>query len=790
MKFTLTWLQDYLETDATLEEIVEKLTAIGLEVESVQDIAEQLAGFKVAKVVDAKPHPDADKLRVCRVQTGEEELQIVCGAPNARAGIYVALAPIGITVPTNGMKIKQSKIRGVESCGMMCSSAELGLGEEADGIIELDLTDADIGKEFAAFSGKDDPVIEIAITPNRGDCLGVYGIARDLAAAGLGKLKPLDTKVVSGEFTSPISVAIEDKKECPLFVGRYFKGVKNAESPQWLRTRLEAIGLRPISALVDITNYITYSFGRPLHVYDAKRISGDLTVRRAKSEEQIEALDENAYTLDDSINVVADANGAQAIAGVIGGQVSGCELDTTEVFLEVALFDAVAVAMAGRKLDIITDSRYRFERQVDPQFLLEGAAIATNMILDLCGGQASELVVSGEAPDQKPVVEFDYSEVQKRTGVAIEAAQCQAILESLGFAVDGNSVTVPSWRPDVSIKEDLVEEVVRIYGFESIPSTPLPAAEENVEPVLDGLAKRRGKMRLSLASRGMVEAITWSFMAEESARLFVEDHDLLTLKNPISSELSVMRPSLLPNLIEAVNYNAARGSANLAFFEYGRLYHGVEEKQQAPVMALLRSGNATDKSVHHDARAVDVYDIKADVYAALEAVQFPVGNLRVDTPAPSWYHPGRSGSLRLGKQVIAQFGELHPSVLKALDCDVPLVGAEIFLGNLPPQKRKSPARSKLVISEYQASQRDFAFIVDQDVQVGPVLKSVASSHKLIQDVGLFDVYQGKGVEGGKKSVAFSVKIQAADHTLTEEELEGVSKTVIGVLEKQGGTLRG
>lgn len=791
MKFILSWLKEFLDTDASLETICHTLTMIGLEVEEVVNPVESLAAFKIAQILDAKPHPDADKLQVCRVNTGQEELQIVCGAPNARAGINVVLAPVGAIIPTNGMKIKQSKIRGVESCGMLCSAAELGLGDDHSGIIELPASKDNIAKDYVDVAGLNDPMIEIAITPNRGDCLGVYGIARDLAAAGVGTLKPLTIDNPESAFSLPVTITTEDETLCPLFIGRYFKEVKNCDSPEWMKQRLEAIGLKPISALVDITNYISYTFGRPLHVYDAAKLSGGLIARKAKNGETITALDEKEYTLDDSMLVIADDSSVQAIGGVIGGLQSGCTLDTTEVVLEVALFDPINVAATGRKLDINTDSRYRFERTVDPAFVHDACAIASKMILDLCGGQASEPVVAGTEPTWQRRIEFDFNATQERTGIDVDANESQRILEHLGFSVNGSKVEVPSWRSDVTESHDLVEEITRIYGYDHIPNTPLPLREED-QKALNINQIRFSKVRRVLAASGLTEAVTWSFMSLEKAKIFGGGAESLTLQNPISSEWDVMRPSMLSNLIDASKRNADRGIGNIALFETGLVYHDTTPQGQIPVVSGIRAGEVEEKSIYGKARNADVFDAKADALEALEVVGAPVGNLRITTNAPDYYHPGRSGVLRLGKNALGYFGQIHPAILKALDVDAPVVGFELFIGQIPtPKKKKSTAKPKLELSDYQSSTRDFAFVVDSPLAAGDVIKAVASADKnLIADVTLFDVYQGEHIQQGKKSLAFSVLIQPKDKTLNEKELELISANIIKAVEKLGGVLRG
>lgn len=789
MKFTLNWLKEFLDTTASLEEITTKLTALGLEVEEVEDRAASLAPFRIAQIKEAKPHPDADKLQVCRVATGSEELQIVCGAPNARAGINVVLAPVGAVIPTNDLKIRASKIRGVESFGMLCSAAELGLGEDHNGIIEMPSNDNSIGQSYAEVAGLNDPVIEIAITPNRGDCLGVYGIARDLAAAGLGTLKPLEINTVKSNSKSPIKVKTEDEKLCPYFIGRYFKNIKNGESPAWLKQRLEAIGLRPISALVDITNYITFTFGRPLHVYDAKKLNGDLRIAYAKGGEKFEALDDKDYTLLKGTPIVADDNGAQAIAGVIGGRQSGCEFDTTEVFLEVALFDADAVAKAGRSLDILSDSRYRFERRVDPLFLEIATDIASQIILDLCGGEASETVSAGKKPTWNRSVHFTSSDVEKIGGVKVDEKTCQQILNALEFKTDGKKILVPSWRPDVEGTADIVEEILRVHGYEHIPTLELPRADDTISPAVTAEQSRVYRARRTLATRGMKEVVSWSFMSSDLAKSFGFKDKGLTLANPISSDLDVMRPSILPNLLQAVARNNSRGFGDIAFFEVGPVFETASPQGQHYQLTSARSGQFIERNTHKGERATDVFDAKADLLAALESMGAPTANLQVTTDAPSWYHPGRSGVLKLGKNVLGVFGEIHPAILKLLDIKSPTVAFELYADALPPIKRKGKNRSKLVASDYQHSVRDFAVLVDADVKAETILRAAKSADKkLIQDATIFDVYQGKGIEEGKKSVAFSVLIQPDDRTLTDKELEEIQQKVLDAVTKQTGAV--
>ncbi len=792
MKFTLNWLKQHLETTASLEQIVEKLTALGLEVESVTDKSKDLSAFKIAKIMEATQHPDADRLRICRVNTGTEELQIVCGAPNARAGINVVLASVGAVIPNGGFKIKASKIRGVDSNGMLCSASELCLSDDSEGIIEMPASNENLGKNFVDVAGLNDPVIEIAITPNCGDCLGVYGVARDLAASGIGTLKPLNINPVNSNFTSPITVSIQDESACPVFVGRYFKNVKNGASPEWLQNRLKAIGLKPISALVDITNYINYEFGRPLHVYDASKLSGNLEVRFA-SDEKFTALDNKEYKLDSDILVIADSNGAQAVGGVIGGLASGCSETTTDVFLEVALFNPDVVTKSGRKLEINTDSRYRFERKVDPAFVLKGMEIASAMIIDLCGGEASEPVIAGSQPKFQHEITLPQGFVTKYSGVEISDAEITNILTKLGFIVTGDKISVPSWRPDVEGAPDLVEEVLRVHGYDKIEELGLGARGWGLDThsPAPNTQNPAPKLRNFLASRGLTEVITWSFMEKSKASLFGEIKQGLVLKNPISSELDYMRNSILPNLLDALARNAARGASDLAFFEIGPVFTDSVPGAQSQSLTGILSGKHTPRNVHSGMRDVDVFDAKAHVLAALEEAGAPASSLRIEREAASYYHPGKSGVLKLGKTVLGVFGELHPSILKKWDLKTPVMAFEVHLDNIPAQKaKKSTAKPKLEKSDFQASTRDFAFIIDAKVAASDILKAANVDKILVRDVDLFDVYQGKNIDADKKSIAISIKIQPNDRTLTESELEDLSKKVIAAVEKLGGVLRG
>lgn len=771
MKFTLNWLKEYLDTNASLNEITDALTSLGLEVEGVTDFAAQLSPFKVAKILEATQHPQADRLRVCKVDTGTEQLQIVCGAPNARAGISVVLAPIGAVIPTNGLVIKKSAIRGVESNGMLCSAEELGLGVDGEGIVELS-GEPKLGSPAAAALGHDDAVIEIAITPNRADCLGVRGIARDLAAKGLGKLKASGFGLQASDKKSPISVTL-NSAAAPYYVGRHFTNVRNGESPAWLKSRLQMIGQKSISALVDITNYITFAYGRPLHVYDVKKLVGNLQVREAKQGEKIIALNDKEYAFKGGELVIADDKNAIAIAGIIGGKDTGVSENTTEVFLEVAYFEPTAIRKMGQALQIDSDARYRFERGVDPEFLLSGAELATTMIFELCGGEASELVIAGKSPYQPRTIGFDISKTETLGGVKIDKAEAEKILNSLGI-VNGK---IPSFRADIEGTADLVEEILRVKGYDAIPATPLP--QSDLKTILKPSQRMIGDMRRLLATRGMTEAVTFSFMSSKKAEIKPE----LMLLNPISMELDGMRPSILPNLIDAAQKNAARGIHNVALFEVGPVYEGVLPEQNRTVIAGIRTGETAQKNHYKNNRTVDAFDAKADLLALLSLSINPE-KVTLEAGATAHYHPGRSATLKLGQKTLGYFGELHP----ALGLENITVGFELYTDAVPaPSKTKS----KTTISDFQSVTRDFAFVVDEKMTAESIIKSVKNSDKnLITDVRIFDVYQGKGLAENTKSVALTVTLQPTTKTLETAEIEAVSAAIIANVQKNcAATLR-
>ena len=697
MKFTLSWLRQHLETTASLDEIAAKLSLIGLEVEGVEDPAAKLRPFTVARVIEARQHPNADRLRVCRVETAEGEVQVVCGAPNARSGMLGVFAPAGSYIPGTGITLTPGVIRGEQSNGMLVSEREMGLSDQHEGIIDL-AEAAPIGTPLAQLLGLDDPVVEVAITPNHAEALGVRAIARDLAAAGLGTLKPLDTSAVAGSYESPLKWRIEAGAEtyCPYVAGRHFRGVKNGPSPKWLQDRLRAIGLRPISALVDITNYVTYDLNRPLHVFDAAKVQGDPTMRLARAGEQILALDGKTYPLDPSILVIADERASEAIAGIMGGEATGCSEATTEVFLEVAWFDPILVQRAGRKLGITSDARYRFERGLDPESCRWGVEIATRLILELCGGEASHPVSAGTLPATEKVVTLRPDRVATLGGVAVPPAEQQAILERLGFQVRREGAllvaTAPSWRPDIDGEADLVEEVLRIKGYDAIPAVSLPRGQALPEAVLTEAQRRRTQIRQTLAWRGLEEVVTFSFMDGRIARHFGGVPEKLTLDNPISAELDVMRPSILANLAQAAARNAGRGFPDAALFELGAIYRDDTPEGEVLTATGLRTGAGGPRHWAGGARVIDAFDAKGDVMAVLALLGAPVENLQVSADAPAWYHPGRSGALRLGPTVVAWFGELHPKVAQALDLKGPVAAFELFVEAIP---RPKGARTKL-----------------------------------------------------------------------------------------------
>ena len=798
MKFTLSWLKSHLETDATLDEITYALTDLGLEVEGVEDRGAALAAFTIGYVESAEKHPDADRLRVCQVQTDEGVKQIICGAPNARQGITVVVAKPGVYVPGIDTTIGVGTIRGIESFGMMASERELELSEEHDGIIEL--ASGEVGQTFTDWlaqndPAKVDPVIEIAITPNRPDALGVYGIARDLAARGLGTLKPCAVDVVEASFASDINVSIDDDTldGCPLFCGRLIKGVKNGPSPQWLQDRLRAIGLRPISFLVDVTNFFTYDLNRPLHVFDADKVAGNLRVHRAAGGETITALDDKEYTLQAGQMVISDDNGVESIAGIMGGAASGCTDETVNVFVESAYWDTVQIAYAGRALKINSDARYRFERGVDPAFTLEGLEHAVRMIVDHAGGEASVLVQAGAVPDTARAYKLDAARVQSLVGMEIPESQQRQTLTALGFRLEGDMAHVPSWRPDVQGEADLVEEVARIASLTKLEGKPLPRLTPGVpRPVMTPGQRREQIARRTTAALGYNELVTYSFIDQASAALFGGGDDLTRLENPISTDMSHMRPALLPGLLAAAARNQARGFSDLAFFEVGPAFHGGEPGEQHTLVSGLLVGRTGPKDVHGASRPVDVYDVKADAEAILAAMGAPA-KVQILRGAADWWHPGRHGKICLGpKKVLGVFGEVHPRVLSAMDVKGPAMAFTLWPDEVPMPRKSGASKGALTISDLQAVERDFAFVVDAEVEALTLVNAAQGADKaLIEDVRVFDEFIGGSLGEGKKSLAITVRLQPTDKTLKEADIEAVSaKVVEKVTKATGGVLRG
>jgi phenylalanyl-tRNA synthetase beta chain len=795
MKTTLDWLKTHLDSDAPLAEIVERLVMLGHDVESVENRAAALEPFTVASVVAAERHPNADRLQVCVVDTGAGEVQVVCGAPNARAGMKGVFAPAGTLIPRTGAVLKESVIRGVASRGMLCSADELGLGDDHDGIIEVG-SDAPVGAKYADLLGLGDAVIDIKVTPNRADCLGVRGIARDLAASGLGRLKPLDTTPAPGRFHSAIGITIEDRAACPLFLGRHLRGLRNAPSPDWLRRRLQAIGLRPISAVVDITNFLTFDSNRPLHVFDAGRLQGDLTVRLARDGETLLALNGQQYALDPEVTVIADRAGVRSLGGVIGGEATGCTEATTQVFIEAALFDAIRTAATGRRLNISSDARYRFERGLDPVFVGDGLEIATRLMLELCGGEASEVVTAGAAPDWRRRYVLRAERPASLGGLDVPSEESAAILRALGCAVEpmtsGHlSVEPPSWRGDIEGEADLVEEVLRVKGYDHIPAVPLPRAAPLPRPALVPARRRSELVRRALAARGLVEAVTFSFISAREAELFGGAKPELRLVNPISADLDAMRPSLLPGLVAAIRRNADRGYPDAGLFELGPLYRDDTPEGQVLAAAGLHAGQTGPKHWREPAHPVDLYQVKADALAALAAMGAPAENVQVAAEPPAWFHPGRAGLLRLGPTVLGAFGELHPAVIEAFDARAPIAGFEVFLDAVP-EPRAGRAKPALQLSVFQPIERDFAFVVDHALPAETLLRAARGvDRKLVAEIRLFDVYEGKGLPAGKKSLAITIRLQPVDRTLTDSEIDEFSKRLVAQVKKAtGGLLRG
>ena len=799
MKFSLTWLKDHLETTATVAEICDALNAIGLEVEGVEDPAQKLAGFRVAHVLTAARHPDADKLQVLTVDTGEgAPLQVVCGAPNARAGLKGVLGLPGAVVPANGMVLKKSAIRGVESNGMMCSVRELELGEDHDGIIELP-ADAPVGKSFADYHGSS-PVIEVAVTPNRPDCMGVYGIARDLAAKGLGTLKPIATAAFTASGACPVEVRTDDAEGCPAFYGRVITGVTNGASPDWLQARLKSAGQRPISLLVDLTNYLMLAYGRPAHVYDLAKLSGAVVARRARDGEQVLALNEKTYTLDSEMVVIADDSQVHDIAGIMGGEHSGVSENTTDVLLEIAYFDPARIGATGRKLGLSSDARTRFERGLDPEFLDDGLALLTGLIVELAGGTASEVVRAGSPPSTAKVIGFDPGLTRSLGGVEVAEAEQKRILESLGFGVAADwpknpDVTCPLRRHDIEGAADLVEEVVRIHGLGRVASVPLPRIEGVARPTATPQQTLERGLRRAAAAAGLNEAITWSFLPEKSAAHFAGDQPLWLLANPISEDMKAMRPSLLPGLLIAAKRNADRGAPASRLFEIGRRYFRASNglSDEKPTLGIVLAGEKAARGWQAGkTKTFDAFDAKALALQLLEAAGAPIANLMVMGEAGMQFHPGQSATLRLGpKTVLARFGMVHPATLKAFDVDGPIAAIELFLDAIPAKKNAAFARPGFAPPALQAVTRDFAFLVPAPLAAGDLVRAVQGADKAnIASVRVFDVFAGQGVPEGHKSIAVEVTLQPGEASFKDADLKAIAEKIVAGAAKLGGELRG
>lgn len=794
MKFTISWLKEHLDTNAGVDEIADTLTQIGLEVEEVVNPAARLHGFITARVDTYERHPDSDHLGLLTVNTGTEKLQVVCGAPNCKQGLVGIFAPVGTLIPCYNETLKVGKIRGVESFGMMCSEKELGIGEDHTGIIELP-ADTPIGVPAAEVLPCD-PVIEISITPNRAECLGVRGIARDLAAAGLGKLKPLNIRKTAGIFPCPVKVEIKAPEACPTYVGRYIKNVNNrAETPKWLKDRLTAVGLRSISPLVDITNYINYDMARPLHVFDADKLKGNVCVRMAGEGEKFVSLEDKEYALDCRSLGICDDEGVQCLGGIMGGADKGCSPDTRNVFVECALFTPENIARTGRHFQIDSDSRYRYERWVDPCSNILGSDYATQLILDICGGEASEVEIAGEEKAEPRIAYIRPDRIKTLIGLDVGHDKIVEILSKLGFSCSDENgrikAVAPTWRGDIEGEHDLVEEVVRMIGLDNIPAVSLPT-DKLPSPTLSPKQHNALIVKHELASRGMLETVTWSFMDENLADLFRSQPDHLTLINPIAADLNEMRPSVVPNLLTAVKNNVARGCANIALFEVGPQFYGRRPTEQQQAAAGVRYGLTMRKHWSHEERPVDVFDVKADALAAIAAAGGPADNAQITADAPGYYHPGRSGALRLGKNVLAYFGELHPSVCRRFGLKQRAYAFEVFLDNIPlPRATQGKTRKKLELQPLQPVDKDLAFVVDRKTKAVDVICAALNADRaVITDVRLFDIYEGENLPADKKSLAITVTYQPSDKSFTDKELEILMQKVIVAVEKKcGGQLR-
>ncbi len=810
MKFTLSWLKDHLETEATVGEIHKMLDQIGLEVEAIEDMSEKLGVFTIARVLEAKRHPNADKLQVLQVEieAGKAPVEVVCGAPNARVGLVGVFAPLGAHIPGTGITLEKKPVRGVVSNGMMLSEREMQLSEDHDGIVDLDQALAgSVGRRYVDVLGLSDPVIEIKLTPNRPDCTGVRGVARDLAAAGLGQLKAeRSIEGVEGDFDCPVDIRLEfpgdDATACPCFAGRYIKGIKNGPSPTWMQKRLKAIGQKPINAVVDVTNYISIDRGRPLHVYDADKLVGAIRARLGRAGEEFLGLNGKAYACDETMCVIADDRAVLGFGGILGGEDTGSTETTRNILIECAYFDPVRTAATGRKANVQTDARYKFERGVDPAFVEPGLDLATAMMMEVAGGAPSRRKVAGKPPIVSFTVDFAFSRVEKLMGIKLPDAEIRRTLEALGFVIQGSGptyqVTAPSWRPDVHGAADLVEEVARIAGLESIASEPLPETHGRRYPRNpDERSATRATGAAQPCGAGLVEAVTWSFIKDEEAVHFGGGGEALQLANPISSEMTTMRPGLLPGLLAAVHRNHNRGFGDIALFEVGQAYRGDGEKDQMMVAAGVRAGAAgllgSGRHWQGGATPAGIFDVKADLVAMLTALGFDASKAQVTRDAPAWYHPGRSGTFRLGpKVVLGHFGELHPSTLKLMDVSGAAAAFEVFLDALPAERRKSRAKPALAASDLLPVTRDFAFVLKKEVAAGDVVRAAEKADKaLITGVEVFDVFEGGSLAADQKSLAIAVTMTPTVKTLTDDEIDAVAKKIVAEVGKAtGGEIRG
>jgi phenylalanyl-tRNA synthetase beta chain len=798
MKFALSWLRRHLDTDADARTIARALTSLGLEIEGVSDASAGLKAFRVARVLSAQRHPQADKLQVLSVDLGDgTPLQVVCGAPNARVGLVGVLGLAGAVVPANGMELRKSAIRGVESNGMMCSTRELGLGEDHDGIIELP-ADAPIGISFADYLGSD-PVFDVAITPNRPDCMGVYGIARDLAAAGIGTLRPIAVEHVEGTYSCPVEIRTEDGEGCPAFHGRVIRGLRNGPSPQWLADALKSAGQRPISALVDITNFVMLGYGRPAHVYDLAKLQGAVVARKARGGETVLALNGREYALEPWMTVIADQAMVHDVAGIMGGEHSGCSEATTDVLLEVAYFDPAGIARTGQALALTSDARSRFERGVDPGFLDTGIDLLTALIVEICGGEPSQVVRAGTPPLAEKLVAYDPALAGRLGGIDVAQEEQRRILGSLGFGVSGEGlwrVAVPGWRPDIDGAADIVEEVIRVHGLDAVPSTPLPRAAGVPRPTATPAQALERRVRRAAAARGSHEAVTWSFLPEWQAAHFAEpEHALWVLANPISEDLKVMRPSLLPGLLAATQRNLDRGAASVRLFEVGRRYlrGSAGTSAEAPSLAVVLAGERTPRGwASGKAAPFDAFDVKAEALALLAEAGAPVDNLMVMGEAGAQFHPGQSATLRLGpKTVLARFGMLHPATLKAFDLSGTVVVAELFLDRLPAKKAAGGfARAAYTPPALQAVLRDFAFLIAVDRSAADVVRAVRGADKAsVVAARVFDDFRGQGVPEGMRSLGVEVTLQPVEKSFDDAALKAIADRIVAAVAKLGGSLR-